>query len=98
MACSTDLLKEDEIQRQLSNLPGWCFNQNALERIYDGETYLDALQKLNAIAQLSEAMNHHPDLRLNWKKLTIRYWTHTAQGVTELDFLLAHQVEKALRV
>jgi 4a-hydroxytetrahydrobiopterin dehydratase len=98
MACPTVLLKENEIQSQLSNLPGWCFNQNALERVYDGKTYLDALQKLNAVAQLSEAINHHPDLILNWKKLTIRYWTHTAQGVTALDFQLAHQAEKILRV
>ncbi|WP_373531221.1 4a-hydroxytetrahydrobiopterin dehydratase [Vampirovibrio sp.] len=97
MACPTVSLSRVDIENQLNDLPDWIFNQNALERVYEGKNYLDALQKLNAIAQLSEAADHHPDLSLNWKKLTIRYWTHTAQGVSDLDFKLAHQAEHALR-
>lgn len=96
MTCPKVALSEPEILSQLQTLPGWRFSQNALERVYEGESYLAALEKLNAIARLSEEADHHPDLSLNWKKLIIRYWTHTAQGVTELDFKLARQAEALL--
>lgn len=97
MSCPTTALSADEIKRELQGLVNWHFSQNALERIYEGKTYLDSLEKLNRIARLSEAADHHPDLTLNWKTLTVRYWTHTAKGITELDFRLAHQVEEVLR-
>lgn len=96
MGCPTIALSEAEIRAGLENLAGWRLHQNALERVYDGKSYLEALEKLNAIAQLSEAANHHPDLILSWKKLTVRYWTHTACGVTELDFKLARHAESLL--
>ncbi len=86
----------EEISARLQDLPNWQVRENALERVYTGKTYLEALEKLNTIAQLSETADHHPDLSLNWKTLTVRYWTHTANGITALDFDLAHQVETIL--
>lgn len=77
-------------------MPQWQCVDNALQRVYEGTTYLQALERLNAVARLSEAADHHPDLQLNWKTLIIRYWTHTAQGITELDVELAQQVEVLL--
>lgn len=96
MACPTTALSAEEIAEGLKNLPHWRLQDNALERVYDGRSYLEALDKLNAIARLSEEADHHPALSLNWKKLTVRYWTHTARGVTGLDFKLAEAVEKLL--
>jgi 4a-hydroxytetrahydrobiopterin dehydratase len=84
------------IRQQLTDLPNWQVRDNALERVYQGRSYLDALAKLNAVAQASEAADHHPDLSLNWKTLTIRYWTHTAQGITSLDMYMARRVEDLL--
>ena len=92
----TTALSNADIQQRLQRLPHWGFTGNALERIYDGPNYLASVETLNQIARLSEEADHHPDLTLNWKKLTIRYWTHTAQGVTDLDFKLAEQVESLL--
>jgi 4a-hydroxytetrahydrobiopterin dehydratase len=84
------------IEHALQSLPHWQVKNNALERVYQGASYLDALDKLNRVAQLSEAADHHPDLLLCWKTLTIRYWTHTAKGITHLDVELARQVEPLL--
>jgi 4a-hydroxytetrahydrobiopterin dehydratase len=77
-------------------LPNWTLHDNALERVYHASSYLDALECLNKIARQAETANHHPDLLLSWRTLTVRYWTHTAQGVTALDFELAQQVERIL--
>lgn len=96
MSCSGVGLTEEAIRRRLEALSGWRYQDNALERVYEGQSYLESLGKLDAIARLSESENHHPDLILSWKKLTVRYWTHTAKGVTDLDFTLARQVEALL--
>jgi 4a-hydroxytetrahydrobiopterin dehydratase len=96
MACPTTALTEVEIQEKLKSLSGWEWRQNAIERVYTGKTYLEALEKLNAVARLSEEADHHPDLLLSWKHLQIRYWTHVAGGVTTLDFELALRAEAVL--
>lgn len=89
-------LSAAEIEAALQSLPQWRFQQNALQRVYEGASYLQALETLNAVARLSEAADHHPDLQLNWKTLIIRYWTHTVKGVSNLDVELANQVEALL--
>jgi 4a-hydroxytetrahydrobiopterin dehydratase len=94
--CPTEALSAEEIREKMETLPGWQTKDNALERIYGASCYLDGLEKLNAIAQLSEAEDHHPELTLGWRKLTVRYWTHTAHGITELDFQLAKKAEAIL--
>ncbi len=96
MACPTATLSPDEIAARLDGLPLWQYKDKALERVYTGNTYLDALEVLNRVARLSEEADHHPDLVLHWRRLTIRFWTHVANGVTELDFELARRVEGIL--
>jgi 4a-hydroxytetrahydrobiopterin dehydratase len=96
MGCSTQALNETELRERLKQLPHWTLSGNALERAYEGKSYTDALAALNRIAQRAEETDHHPDMTLVWKKLTIRYSTHTANGVTELDFNAASQVDALL--
>lgn len=96
MTCPTEPLSSMEIQSRLQALPHWAVQDNALERVYQANSYIAALDTLNTIARQAEAANHHPDLILSWRKLTIRYWTHTAQGITNLDFEQAHQAERIL--
>lgn len=94
--CPDSPLSESELQERLATLPSWTIQENALERVVKTNTYMAALDILNAVAHLSETADHHPDLLLGWCTLTIRYWTHTAQGITERDFQLAQQVETLL--
>lgn len=96
MTCPTTPLPDGEIQFRLQALPDWTLHDNALERVYHADSYLEAVELLNRIARQAETANHHPDLLLSWRTLTVRYWTHTAQGVTSLDFELAQQVERIL--
>ena len=90
-------LSAEALQQQLQHLPQWQVHDNTLERQYSSRSYLDGLAKLNAIAQFCETADHHPELILEWAKLTIRFWTHTAKGITDLDFKLAKQVETLLQ-
>lgn len=90
-------LSSNDVVRLLDGeLSLWYFKENALERVYHAVTYLDALDLLNKVARHAEAVNHHPDLSLNWKTLIIRYWTHTANGVTNVDVEQARAIERLL--
>jgi 4a-hydroxytetrahydrobiopterin dehydratase len=92
----SQVLSPVEIENRIHHLSHWQLKDNALERIYTGASYLGTVEKLNAIAQIAEKLDHHPDLALSWTKLTIRTWTHTANSVTELDFELAKQIDQVL--
>jgi len=96
MGCPTVALSAEEIRHHMEQLENWTVEGHALERRYHSKSYLDGLEKLNGIAQISETENHHPELLLEWGRLTIRYWTHTANGITALDFQLARQAELIL--
>ena len=90
-------LTAEEVETHLKTLTNWHQKDNALERVFTGENYLSTLNVLNSIAQLAEEQDHHPDLTLSYTTLTIRYWTHTTGGITELDIQAAHDVDNLLQ-
>ena len=58
---------------------------NALERTFELDSFVDALAFVNRVGELAEAENHHPDIAIHYNRVTLRWWTHTAGGVTDLD-------------
>ncbi len=88
-------LSEDEIKKQLAELPGWTVSEGMLQRTYTLASFTHALLWINAVGQLAEAANHHPDIRLfGYKNVTIQLVTHSADGLTGKDFSLAAQIER----
>ena len=61
----------------------------ALEREFEFKDFAEALAFLNRVGALAEAENHHPDIAVHWNRVTLRWWTHTQNAVTERDFELA---------
>ena len=88
-----DPLSQEEIDKRLQALPNWKKDDKAIIRVQTFPKYLDALEYVNRVGKTAEKENHHPDIFMNYKRVTVRYWTHTARGVTEMDFKLAHKVE-----
>jgi 4a-hydroxytetrahydrobiopterin dehydratase len=74
---------------------GWTEVDNALERTFELENFVDALAFVNRVGELAEAESHHPDIAIHYNRVTLRWWTHTAGGVTDRDRELA---EKSARV
>ena len=52
---------------------------------------------VNQVAELAESADHHPDILINYKRVTLTLSTHSAGGLTEKDFDLASQIEKIPR-
>jgi 4a-hydroxytetrahydrobiopterin dehydratase len=70
---------------------GWTEVDNALERTFELDSFVDALAFVNRVGELAEAENHHPDIAIQYKRVTLRWWTHTAGGVTDRDRELAEK-------
>jgi 4a-hydroxytetrahydrobiopterin dehydratase len=67
----------------------WNEVDGALERTFSFADFAEALAFVNRVGELAEAENHHPDIRIDYSKVTLRWWTHTAGGVTDRDRELA---------
>ena len=68
---------------------GWQEVDGALERTFELPRFVDAIAFVNRVADLAEARNHHPDLAISYRRVTVRWWTHTAGGITDRDRELA---------
>lgn len=67
----------------------WSEVDGALERTFELPSFADALAFANRVGGLAEAENHHPDIAIHYRRVTLRWWTHTAGGVTDRDRELA---------
>jgi 4a-hydroxytetrahydrobiopterin dehydratase len=89
------LLTDEEIDRQLGDLPGWRRDGGSLVVSYDAPDFPTAVQLIVAAGDEAEQMGHHPDVDLRWKVTHWRLSTHSAGGVTQLDIELAHRISQA---
>ena len=73
----------------MASAESWNEVDNALERTFSFANFVEALAFVNRVGELAEAENHHPDIRIDYKNVTLRWWTHTAGGITDRDRELA---------
>lgn len=73
-------------------LDGWSVVNNKLTRTFELADFGAAMGFVNEVAKVAEEMNHHPDVRINYNKVTLELFTHSAGAVTEKDHLLAERI------
>jgi 4a-hydroxytetrahydrobiopterin dehydratase len=76
---------------------GWTEVDSALERTFEFPGFVEALAFVNRVGELAEAENHHPDIEINYRRVTLRWWTHTAGGITDRDRQLAERTSELTR-
>ena len=67
----------------------WDEVDGALERTFECASFPSAVAFVNRVAELAERENHHPDIVLSYRKVTVRWVTHSAGGITDRDRALA---------
>jgi len=67
----------------------WQEVDGALQRTLELESFPAALDFVNRVGALAEAEDHHPDIAISYREVTLRWWTHTAGGITDRDRELA---------
>jgi 4a-hydroxytetrahydrobiopterin dehydratase len=88
----TRLLDDEEITRQLADLPDWRRLGGSVHARYQAPDFPSAVQLVSAVADTAESMNHHPDIDIRWRTVRFLLSTHSAGGLTQLDMELAHQI------
>ena len=68
---------------------GWREVDDKLEREFTFDDFLKAIAFVNRVAELAQSEDHHPDIEIHYNRVILRWWTHTAGGVTDRDRQLA---------
>lgn len=89
-------MAEDEIARALGELPAWDRAGDAIVRTVRFPAFMDGIRFVSRIAQLAEAADHHPDIDIRYRNVTLSLSTHDQGGLTVKDFNLAHQINEEL--
>ena len=90
------ILPESEIQSEIATLDGWELGDGRLRKQFTFRTFLRALAFVNSVAYLAESAGHHPDITINYNKVTLRIITHSEGALTDRDFALARQIDEKL--
>lgn len=89
------LLTEPEITARLPAVPAWSRHGAQIQRTVKLKNFVEAMQFVNAVAEIAEKHNHHPDIDIRWNKVTLVLSTHSAGGLTENDFTVAEEIDRA---
>ncbi len=90
-----DVLSDSEIETGLAQLDGWRRQGPSIRKQYRFATFMDGIAFVNRVAALAEAADHHPDIMVTWRRVTISLSTHSEGALTHKDFSLADQIESA---
>jgi 4a-hydroxytetrahydrobiopterin dehydratase len=80
-------------KEKLATLKGWKFENNAIEKKFVFKDFREAISFMVHVSFICESKNHHPEWTNVYNKLTIRFNTHDAGGVTDKDFMLAGEID-----
>jgi 4a-hydroxytetrahydrobiopterin dehydratase len=94
---SRDPLTPDEIECALRELDGWSGDSGSLRRTVTCATFRDAVKVVDAVADVAEAADHHPDIDIRYLDVTFACSTHVAGAVTAYDVELARRIDDVLR-
>lgn len=86
-------LKDDQINQRLHKLDGWDRDGDEIRKTYQLESFPAALVFVNTVGHLSEAADHHPDILVQYRKVTLTLSTHSAGGLTDKDFDFAAKID-----
>jgi 4a-hydroxytetrahydrobiopterin dehydratase len=86
-------LSDVDIQARLADHSEWSELNGAIQRTLQFSNFLEAMRFVNGVADVAEAMDHHPDILIRYNKVTLTLSTHDASGITEKDFALARQID-----
>jgi len=90
------VFSQAQVEAGLAQLDGWELREGRLRKQYTFRTFLRAIAFVNSVAYLAEGAGHHPDITINYNKVTLRIITHSAGALTDRDFSLAKEIDSKL--
>ncbi len=79
-------LNRTDVARRMTTLNGWTLEGDAIHRQYTFANFAEAIAFVNRLAPEADKADHHPDILVSYKRVTLTYSTHSEGGLTEKDF------------
>lgn len=89
-------LTADELVGLTHGLPAWSEENGWLVRTVDAGTFPLAIAWVVTVADVAEAMGHHPDIDIRYRRVTFRIRTHDLDALTTWDVALAHRIDQII--
>lgn len=91
----SDVIKGEALEAALKKCPEWEISEDGKEifRTVEFEEFMEAIDCVNEIAEMSEELQHHPDFDIRFSRVTLRLTTHDEGGVTSADVELAGRID-----
>ena len=89
-----ELLAAEEVANRLKSLQGWSLDEGKLYRSFRFANFRRAFAFMSGAALAAEQLDHHPEWFNVWSKVDVHLNTHSAGGITELDFQLAQAMNE----
>jgi 4a-hydroxytetrahydrobiopterin dehydratase len=86
-------LSQHDAEARLRDVPGWTLDGNAIRKQFVFRDFPEAVAFVQRLVPGAEAADHHPDVLINYKRVTLTYSTHSEGGLTEKDFAGAKMAE-----
>lgn len=87
-------LSDAEIDERLSKLPDWEREGDTIKKTYKFDRYLSGIAFASAVGVIAEGQDHHPNMQIGWRRVTVIYNTHAAGNkITDKDFQAAEAIE-----
>ena len=90
----TRLLTDEEIDRQLRDLPAWQLDGDELRALLEAPDFPTAIRLVDEVALEAEGMDHHPDIDIRWRTVTFALVTHSEGGITDKDVAMAGDINR----
>ena len=87
-------LSPDDINRRLQALDGWRLQNDALVKQFVFGDFAQAIAFVSRLVPGAEAADHHPDITINYTRVTLSYSTHSEGTLTARDFAGAHMAAR----
>lgn len=89
----TPPLSPARIDAGLAQLPGWEHRDGVICKTFSFGSYAETIAFVNAVADIAQREDHHPDMLVGYDKCRVAYHTHSVGGISENDFICAAKIE-----
>lgn len=87
-------LSHAEIDQRMKDVSGWTLQGDEIQKQYVFKDFLAAIAFVNRLAPEAQAADHHPDILISYKRVTLTYSTHSDGGLTGKDFAGAAMADR----
>src|SRR5262245_19095538 len=84
-----------EVEQRVKGLSGWRLEGNQISKQITFAGFPEAVRFVDSLVPEAETADHHPDIQINYKRVTLTYSTHSEGGLTDKAFAGAAMADRA---